>query len=138
MSNLNDNLRHVPSVDQLLRTGAARELRDRVGTRRATNIARSVIAGIRASVRDGSVQTTSDGLLAEAIRRMETTAQRESQAGIKAVINATGVVLHTNLGRAPLADAVASASRTTTPAAVSRALIATSSRCRRERRTHFV
>ncbi|WP_459655563.1 hypothetical protein [Achromobacter xylosoxidans] len=44
MANLNDNLRHVPSVDQLLRTDAARELRDRVGTRRATNIARPVIA----------------------------------------------------------------------------------------------
>ena len=102
MSNLNDNLRHVPSVDQLLRTDAARELRERVGTRRATNIARSVIAEIRALVRSG---TAGDGLLAEAIRRMEATAQRESQSGIKAVINATGVLLHTNLGRAPLSQA---------------------------------
>src|SRR6185369_5786862 len=92
MSNLNDNLRHVPSVDQLLRTDAARELRERVGTRRATNIARSVIAEIRALVRSGRA---GDGLLAEAIRRMEATAQRESQSGIKAVINATGVLLHT-------------------------------------------
>ena len=105
MSNLNDNLRHVPSVDQLLRTGAGRELRERVGTRRATNIARSVIAEIRASVRDGSTQSTSNGLLAEAIQRMEATAQRETQSGIKAVINATGVLLHTNLGRAPLSNA---------------------------------
>lgn len=102
MSNLNDNLRHVPSVDQLLRTDAARELRERVGTRKATNIARSVIAEIRALVRSG---TAGDGLLAEAIRRMEATAQRESQSGIKAVINATGVLLHTNLGRAPLSQA---------------------------------
>ncbi len=105
MPNLNDNLRHVPSVDQLLRTGAARELRERVGTRRATNIARSVIAEIRASLREGSTQATSNGLLAEAIQRMEATAQRESQAGIKAVVNATGVLLHTNLGRAPLSHA---------------------------------
>jgi len=102
MSNLNDNLRHVPSVDQLLRTDAARELRERVGTRRATNIARSVIAEIRALVRDGAA---SNGLLAEAVRRMEATAERESQSGIKAVINATGVLLHTNLGRAPLSQA---------------------------------
>jgi L-seryl-tRNA(Ser) seleniumtransferase len=105
MSNLNDNLRHVPSVDQLLRTDAVRELRERVGTRRATNIARSVIAEIRASLRDGFTQATSNGLLAEAIQRMEATAQRESQAGIKTVINATGVLLHTNLGRAPLSHA---------------------------------
>jgi L-seryl-tRNA(Ser) seleniumtransferase len=105
MSNLNDNLRHVPSVDQLLRTDAARELRDRVGTRRATNIARSVIAEIRALVRDGTAETTSNGLLTEAVQRIEATAERESQSGIKAVINATGVLLHTNLGRAPLSQA---------------------------------
>ena len=104
MSTRNENLRQVPSVDQLLRTDAARELRDRVGARRATNIARSVIAEIRASVRDGSAEPASNGLLAEAIRRMQATAQRESQAGLKAVINATGVLLHTNLGRAPLSQ----------------------------------
>lgn len=109
MSNLNDNLRHVPSVDQLLRTDAARELRERVGSRRATNIARSVIAEIRALVRDSSAPVTSDDLLAEAIQRMEATAQRESQAGIKAVINATGVLLHTNLGRAPLSPSARAA-----------------------------
>jgi L-seryl-tRNA(Ser) seleniumtransferase len=109
MGNLNDNLRHVPSVDQLLRTDEARELRDRVGARRATNIARSAIAEVRALVRDGAAEPASNGLLAEAIRRMEATAQRESQSGIKAVINATGVVLHTNLGRAPLSPAARAA-----------------------------
>lgn len=105
MSNPNDNLRHVPSVDQLLRTDAAGALRDLVGARRATNIARSVIAEIRTLVRDGAAEVTSNGLLAEAVRRMEATAERESQSGIKAVINATGVLLHTNLGRAPLSSA---------------------------------
>jgi L-seryl-tRNA(Ser) seleniumtransferase len=105
MSNLNDNLRHVPSVDQLLRTDAAHELRDRVGARRATNIARSAIAEIRALVREGAVEPATNGLLDEAIKRMKATAERESQTGIKAVINATGVLLHTNLGRAPLSEA---------------------------------
>jgi L-seryl-tRNA(Ser) seleniumtransferase len=109
MSNRHDKLRHVPSVDQLLRTDAARELRERVGMRRATNIARSVIAEIRMVVRDGEADVTANGLLAEAVRQMEATAQRESQAGIKAVINATGVLLHTNLGRAPLSQAARAA-----------------------------
>src|SRR4051794_38414249 len=106
----NQNLRHVPSVDQLLRTDAARALRDRVGPRRATNIARSVIAEVRALVRDGGpAESTSDGLLAEAIRRLEATAERESQSGLRSVINATGVLLHTNLGRAALSDAARAA-----------------------------
>lgn len=109
MSNLNDNLRHVPSVDQLLRTDAARALCDRVGTRRATNVARSVVSEIRALVRDGAATATSDGLLAEAIRLLEAAAERESQAGVKSVINATGVLLHTNLGRAPLSQAARAA-----------------------------
>jgi len=105
----NQNLRHVPSVDQLLKTDAARALRDRVGPRRATNIARSVIAEIRTLVRDGAAEPTSDGLLAEAIRRLDATAERESQSGTKAIINATGVLLHTNLGRAPLSPSARAA-----------------------------
>jgi L-seryl-tRNA(Ser) seleniumtransferase len=109
MSKLNQNLRQVPSVDQLLRTEAARELRATIGLRKLTSIARSVIAEIRASVRDGSADSTSNGLLTEAIRRMEASAKREGQAGIKAVINATGVLLHTNLGRAPLSQAARTA-----------------------------
>jgi len=111
----NQNLRHVPSVDQLLRTDAARELRDRVGPRRATNIARAVIAEVRALVRDSAAEATSNGLLAEAVRRLKMTAERESQSGMRTVINATGVLLHTNLGRAPLSssarEAIDAASR---------------------------
>src|SRR5215212_9564082 len=100
----NASLRDVPSVDQLLRTDEARELRGFLGIRKLTNIARAVIAEIRASVRDGSVPVPGNGLLTEAIKRMEETVRSEGQAGIKAVINATGVVLHTNLGRAPLSQ----------------------------------
>jgi L-seryl-tRNA(Ser) seleniumtransferase len=104
-----ENLRHVPSVDQLLRTEAARELRGLVGIRRLTNIARSVAAEIRSLVQSdaGSFGTNGDYaevLLREAVKRMEASARSEGQAGIKNVINATGVVLHTNLGRAPLSQ----------------------------------
>ncbi|HZN00463.1 MAG TPA: L-seryl-tRNA(Sec) selenium transferase [Pyrinomonadaceae bacterium] len=107
------NLRHVPSVDQLLRTDAARELRELVGIRRLTNIARSVTAEIRSLVRSNSFTTTNgdyaESLLAEAVRRMEISARSEGEAGIRSVINATGVLLHTNLGRAPLSEAARAA-----------------------------
>lgn len=97
------NLRHVPSVDQLLRTDAARELRERVGLRRLTNIARLVTAEVRTLVRSGEANGDSaDGLLAEAIKRMQATVRAEGETGLTRVINATGVILHTNLGRAPL------------------------------------
>ena len=101
-------LRDVPSVDQLLRTDAVRDLREVVGIRRLTNIARAVTAEIRLSIQnDGS--ELAESLLSEAVKRMEASVRREAQAGIKPVINATGVLLHTNLGRAPLSEAARAA-----------------------------
>ena len=108
------SLRDVPSVDALLRTEAARELRELVGIRKLTNIARSVIAEIRLLLRSDPEFIKSNGneaelLLSEAVKRMEASARREGQAGIRPVINATGVLLHTNLGRAPLSAAARAA-----------------------------
>jgi len=101
-------------VDQLLRTDAARELRGLVGIRKLTNIARSVTAEIRTWIQNDAGAFAANGdiaevLLREAIKRMETSARSEGQAGIKNVINATGVVLHTNLGRAPLSQSARAA-----------------------------
>ena len=114
MSKQENSLRHVPSVDQLLRTEAARELRGLVGIKRLTNIARSVTAEIRTLIRNEQEFLKTNGyqaevLLAEAVKRMEASARRESQTGIRPVINATGVLLHTNLGRAPLSEAARAA-----------------------------
>lgn len=112
-NNKRATLRDVPSIDALLRTDAARELRELVGLRRLTNIARSVTSEIRDLVRNQEFSTDNgnyaEALLAEAVKRMEANARREGQSGIRSVINATGVVLHTNLGRAPLSDAARTA-----------------------------
>lgn len=111
-------LRHVPSVDQLLRTDMARQLRESIGLKRVTAIARTVTAEIRSLIRQQTDLAQIDlainghspeALLAEAVRRMEDTAKRESDTGISKVINATGVLLHTNLGRAPLSAAARAA-----------------------------
>ena len=115
MSNTISNLRYVPSVDQLLRTDEARQLRDAIGLKRVTAIARSVTSELRSSIRNGRT-LANESLLAEAVMRMQETAKLEDQTGIRRVVNATGVVLHTNLGRAPLSNAareaiVAEASR---------------------------
>ena len=108
-------LRLVPSVDQLLRTDAAMALRESIGIRRLTAIARLATAEIRSMVlaeqNAGSVTAkhTATALLAEAVRLMEDTSKSDNLTGIKHVINATGVVLHTNLGRAPLSKAACEA-----------------------------
>lgn len=109
-------LRIIPSVDQLLRTARLLELRKSVGTSSITRIARRVLAEIRAKASsEGEIdgRSISDHtpitLLAEAVRRTEEICRLDQNAGIKHVINATGVVLHTNLGRAPLSESARTA-----------------------------
>lgn len=109
-------LRALPSVDALLRTNAARALRERVGAEHLTTVARAVTEELRADIQaqsrsdnQGNGAMTKDALLAEATSRLESALRREMSAGLRRVINASGVILHTNLGRAPLSEAARSA-----------------------------
>jgi L-seryl-tRNA(Ser) seleniumtransferase len=106
---LTERLRALPSVDALLRTPEALALRGRVGGAYLAALARAVTDGLRAELRsNGKGEAGTDGdftrasLLSEAARRLARAAEREAATGLRRVINATGVVLHTNLGRAPL------------------------------------
>jgi L-seryl-tRNA(Ser) seleniumtransferase len=101
-------LRLVPSVDQVLRTETAAELSATLGTRRLTALARLVTTEIRTAIRNETYDVTdksAEDLLAEAATRLKETATVENRSGLANVINATGVVLHTNLGRAPISKA---------------------------------
>ncbi|HEY0431717.1 MAG TPA: hypothetical protein VGC61_07850, partial [Pyrinomonadaceae bacterium] len=109
-SSATSTLRAIPSVDQLLRTEALAELRTSVGLPRLTAIARQVIEEIRREISsDGSTENGKDALLAEAAQRIQSRCKNESLSALRRVINATGVILHTNLGRAPLSEAARNA-----------------------------
>lgn len=96
-------LRAIPSVDQLLRTEAVAPLRSSVGVPRLTTIAREVTDEMRREIQlEGFPEKTKDALLNEAVRRIHSLCRREALTVLRRVINATGVILHTNLGRAPL------------------------------------
>jgi L-seryl-tRNA(Ser) seleniumtransferase len=111
MSNpVTGTFRAIPSVDQLLRSEAAVQLRKAVGTQRLTDIAREVTDHIRAQIESGSLRESSrEALLAEGIQLLQQAGAREALHGFSRVINATGVILHTNLGRAPLSAAARTA-----------------------------
>ena len=99
-------LRQLPSVDQLLRTPELAALRETVGTARLTAIARGVLHEIRGELRsNGAAVLDRDALWSHTIQRIHSVSNDESLTTIRKVINATGVILHTNLGRAPLPDA---------------------------------
>lgn len=98
-------LRGIPSVDQLLRSEAARELRGSVGINRLTAIAREITDELRTQIQsEGSTQQSRDVLLGKAVEKLRAMGKLETISAIRRVINATGVILHTNLGRAPLSD----------------------------------
>jgi len=100
------SLQAIPSVDQLLRTEAAAELRKVVGVQRLTEIARQITGQMREDFKEKNrLSQTREMLLIDAIQRLEQFREKEASAGIRRVINATGVILHTNLGRAPLSEA---------------------------------
>ena len=101
-------LRNLPSVDQLLKSTEGVDLQRQIGLKRLTAITRSALSEMRLRLRselqEGNGYTT-ESLVAETWKLIHETLQLEDELGIKAVINATGVLLHTNLGRAPLSQA---------------------------------
>jgi L-seryl-tRNA(Ser) seleniumtransferase len=93
-----DALRRLPSVDQLLRALAARpELAD-VPRARLTATVRELLDGERRRVLAGAPVSDAEALAA----RVVDDTRKAGVFSLRAVINATGVVLHTNLGRALL------------------------------------
>jgi L-seryl-tRNA(Ser) seleniumtransferase len=104
-------LRALPSVDQLLRTEAALRLRNLIGKTRITALARGVTEELRTEIQANEITGayTREGLLLQSVQRLEHACARERQLGIRRVVNATGVILHTNLGRAPLSEAARTA-----------------------------
>lgn len=100
-------LRFLPSVDSLLQTETAQDLAKEVGAKRATILARTTIDELRHNLQENSLNIencSKEILLAEAERYFSQTYKNEQNKSIKHVINATGVIIHTNLGRAPLAE----------------------------------
>jgi len=97
-----DPRRGIPPVDRLLATAAFEPLLARTTRERVAEAVRAVQDALRAELAAGSGSAPADPVwyAAAAEARLDA-AERPS---LRRVINATGVVLHTNLGRAPLAE----------------------------------
>ena len=100
-------LRDLPSVDRLLRAPGGDELVGDFGRALATEALRAALDAARAAIRDGGLdESPSDTDLVAAGR--EWVAELLAPT-LRPVINATGIIVHTNLGRAPLSDAALAA-----------------------------
>jgi len=98
-----DLYRRLPSVDDLLRNIELAALATKEGQAAVTDAARAVLASLREEISAGRLdQNGLDLALSgfdDAVARQVRQALKPS---LRTVINATGVILHTNLGRAPL------------------------------------
>lgn len=96
-------LRALPSVDDVLRSDAAAAWLAQLPRERVVDLVREAISKLRADALDG--RGVGQALPAESIANHVSRAiHRLGRQPLRPVINASGVILHTNLGRAPLAE----------------------------------
>lgn len=114
MAASNNLLRLLPSIDALLKTTTAGSLESAVGPEHLSDLARKVTDELRQEIMakpalpedaTSTQELSRSVFLEEAERRLVKAHEAETNSGLKRVINATGVILHTNLGRAPLSEA---------------------------------
>ena len=100
-------LRKIPKIDELLRNPVLEEMRQEYPEQTVTDAARQVIACLRADILEGKLETLPEesAVLADICRQVRA-AVRPS---MRTVINGTGIVLHTNLGRACMSEQAARA-----------------------------
>jgi len=100
-------LRQIPSVDELLMQPRLAALTQRMDRELVVEIARTVLAELRTRITAEGMAVViplDSSVLEERIASM---VERVLASSLEPVINATGVILHTNLGRAPLSAAAA-------------------------------
>jgi L-seryl-tRNA(Ser) seleniumtransferase len=100
-------LKSIPSVEQLLQTPQARDLIAAYGRLLTLDALRSVLEEMRARLKldPQAAAPEHDSILSQAESRLSAW----TRPTLVPVINATGVILHTNLGRAPLSKATIAA-----------------------------
>ncbi len=106
---IQDELRKLPSVDSLLQDTAVRELEREHGHELTVTAIQGVLADARGAILEGEPCPSVANLSAKAMARLS----QLLSPSLYPVINATGVVIHTNLGRAPLSMAAQQAMQET-------------------------
>jgi L-seryl-tRNA(Ser) seleniumtransferase len=96
-------MRSIPSIEQLRQRPAILALEARYGRAAVVDALRAEAS----AVRDGGGESPGPANLADAIERGAIERLAAEGPSLRRVINATGVIIHTNLGRAPLARAAA-------------------------------
>ncbi len=97
-------LRSLPAIDDLIRDPELADLRQHFPQPIVTDWIRAAVESCRQQLLTDSVESPGEDRRAWIVAEVRRRQSRESGTSMQEVINATGIVLHTNLGRAPLAQ----------------------------------
>ena len=95
---MENELRHLPSVDRVISEERIKQLREVYPHSLVVDLVRQRLEEDRLAITHGSTCPSLDEIVDTICCRLQTLAQ----SSLRPVINASGVILHTNLGRAPL------------------------------------
>jgi len=99
-------LRFLPSISELLQSESAKRIEAKTGANHLTGLARTAVESLRREIIESekSEHSSRENLLTKAETILENIFQAEQKKKLQKVVNATGVIIHTNLGRAPLSE----------------------------------
>jgi L-seryl-tRNA(Ser) seleniumtransferase len=98
--NIQDELRKIPGVDVLLKDDRITHLLDNRSRAVVIHLIKQILDDARAGIQNGEPVPTQDQL----VERISSAVSLFTRKSLRPVINATGVIVHTNLGRAPFGD----------------------------------
>ena len=101
-----DVLRLLPSVDQMLRKPEVQDMMERHARATVTEALRRVLQETRQSIMEDEYngEISAGAIEGRLVRALDERLKKESRGKLREVINGTGVVIHTNLGRSPVAE----------------------------------
>ena len=102
-------LRQIPKVDELMKQPQLQQLCAAVPVQKVTEAVRQILDDLRAGILNGSIEEMP--ALEDLCGLVVGTANKKAEYSLKKVINATGIILHTNLGRACISERAAAAAR---------------------------
>ena len=97
-------LRSLPKIDEVLMDERIEKLMERIPRETVVEAVRSAVEAVREGILSEKITEASEMKLDSIVDRIAETADALGKKSLRPVINATGVVLHTNLGRANLSE----------------------------------
>jgi L-seryl-tRNA(Ser) seleniumtransferase len=100
-------LRTLPAIQRLLEQEPVRNLQSRFGREAVISAARDTLSALRSEILAGTYHSNGNGngvAETDVIQRVLARIEQRVGGGVRRVINATGVILHTGLGRAVLPE----------------------------------